>query len=277
MLDEEFLTFLTNTFPYFNEKMVTVPISFQYNLGNQHGAPDKAKEIRKKKLAEEEEKHIMNKQKTTVTDNREGGKQKKKKRPEKKEEELLHDWHKAAHGQMAEQKVFEMLQKRFSNEPCLLVHQFKESDLVRVIQENLDQKRRDAKLKNSNSVSGKDLTESEFQLSKVTNRHYYDFEEQIIRMMDQVIKESFCEDSIPQILDKIREDKPGYDLLTESQRKNYMKNIGDFLNKKFKEGAVYRKGKLQDLILKHFLDLTYPNTEYDLLLFLKVCQFFAIF
>ena len=34
--------------------MVTVPFSFQYKLGNQHGIPSKGKEIRERKLEEED-------------------------------------------------------------------------------------------------------------------------------------------------------------------------------------------------------------------------------
>ena len=88
--------------------------------------------------------------------------------------------------------------------------------------------------------------------------------------METVIKESFFEEDIPQILGKIEKDKPGNELLTDKQKKNYKKNIEEFLKKKFKDGAHYTKCKLMNIILEHFLNLTFPNSEYDLLLFLKV-------
>ena len=89
-------------------------------------------------------------------------------------------------------------------------------------------------------------------------------------MMETVKEDRFCEDNKPSILKKIEEVKPGYDLLTESNKKSYMENIRTFLTKKFKDRAQHSKCKLTDLILEHFLKLTYPNSEYDLLLFLKV-------
>ena len=75
---------------------------------------------------------------------------------------------------------------------------------------------------------------------------------------------------LPKLLKTIQEYKPGYNLQTENNKKNYMKNIENFLSKKFKEG-FHSNDQLKDLILEHFLNLTYPNSEYDLLLFLKVC------
>ena len=55
IIEKEFLRFLKDTFPDYDKKMVTVPISFKYNLGSQHGIPSKAKQIREK-IAEEEKK-----------------------------------------------------------------------------------------------------------------------------------------------------------------------------------------------------------------------------
>ena len=52
---------------------------------------------------------------------------------EKSESDFIHDWEKVATGQSAEQRVYDMLVKKFSNEPCLLVHEFKENDLIKVI------------------------------------------------------------------------------------------------------------------------------------------------
>ena len=215
-------------------------------------------------MAEEQKFEVGSKSKATPTDrdHLKGGKQRKK--AEKTESDQIHSWEKAASGQFAEQTVYDMLQKRFSNEPCLLVHEFKENDLVKVIKENIDKKKKE-------NIKKDDLTEREFQFFKLTNRHFVELEKQINKMMETVKEDRFCEDNKPSILKKIEEVKPGYDLLTESNKKNYMKNIEEFLMKKFKEGAQYTKHKLKDIILEHFLNLTYPNSEYDLLLFLKVC------
>ena len=245
--------------------MVTLPgEGFQYKLpGNQHGIPSKAKEIRFLKIADEKKYSVGSKRKASPTkvDYMKGGKHKKK--AEKTESDFVHTWEKAASGQFAEQRVYDMLVRKFSNEPCLLVHEFKENDLVKVIKENIEMEKRENQ-KN-------DLTQREFQFFKLTNRHFVELEMQINKMMETFIEDRFFEEDIPHILDKIEEDKPGFELLTEKHKKKYMKNIEDFLMKKFKEGSQYTNCKLKDIILEHFLNLTYPNSEYDLLLFLKVC------
>ena len=254
---------MKDTFPNYKEKMVTVPISFQYNLGNQHGIPSKAKEIREAMSEEEKTCQAGSKRKATHSDldYMRAGKQKKK--TEKTESELVHSFEKASSGQEAEQRVYDMLEKRFSNEPCLLVHEFKENDLVKVIKENFDKKKKE-------NIKKDDLTEREFQFFKLTNRHFVELKNKIDKMMETVIEDRFFEEDIPQIVEKIEEDKPGHELLTEKQKKNYKKNIEEFLKKKFKYGAQYTRCKLMDIILEHFLNQTFPNSEYDLLLFLKV-------
>ena len=129
------MAFLRKNFPHYNERMVTVPgVSFQYNLpGNQHGIPNKAKEIRLTKMAVEKKYDVSTSSSNCKAppneDNLKVGKPKKK--AEKIESDLVHDWQKAAAGKLAEQNVHDMLQRKFSNEPCLLVHEFKENDLVK--------------------------------------------------------------------------------------------------------------------------------------------------
>ena len=117
---DEYLTFLKANFPYYNEKMVSIPeISFQFSL-NQHGIPEKAKEIRLK-MEQEHKFKVGSKRKASPpdVDHMRG------------ESELLNIWEQEALGQEAEQKVHDVLQKRFANEPVLLVHGFKENDLVK--------------------------------------------------------------------------------------------------------------------------------------------------
>ena len=124
------MTFLKANFPYYNEKMVSIPgISFKFSL-NQHGIPEKAKEIRLK-IEQEDKIKVASKRKASTPDedHMRGGKQRKK--SEKSEAEHLNIWEQEALGQEAEQKVHDVLQKRFANEPVLLVHCFKENDLVK--------------------------------------------------------------------------------------------------------------------------------------------------
>ena len=253
ILEEEFLTFLKIKFPHYNKKIITVPgEGFRYKLpGNQHGITNKAKEIRHKILKEEKK---IRKQKTNSNVS------------EKTESDFVHIWQRAALGQSAEQRVYDMLVRKFSNQPCLLVHGFKEDDLVKVVKENIDNEKK-------NNLKDNELTlKREFQFFKLTNRHFDLLVKQITKMMETVMEDRFFKESIPCILDKIEENKPGYDLLTDSNKKTYVKKIEDFLKKKLKDGAQCTKDKMNDILLEHFLNLTYPNSEYDLLLFLKVCE-----
>ena len=173
------MTFLRKYFPDYNEKMVTVPgVSFQYKLpGNQHGIPSKAKEIRLTKNAEEEKKYEVESRRESTPSHRGMRGVKPKKKSEKTESDHIHCWEKAASGQFAEQRVYDMLQKMFSNEPCLLVHEFKENDLLKVIKENIDNEKRE---KNN------DLTQKEFQFFNLTNKNFVELEKQIKKMMESV-------------------------------------------------------------------------------------------
>ena len=110
--------------------MVSIPgISFQFSL-NQHGIPEKAKEIRLK-MEEEHKFKVGSKRKASPPDEDHKRGRKQRKKSEKSESEYLNIWEQEALGQEAEQKVHNMLQKRFGNEPVLLVHGFKENDLVK--------------------------------------------------------------------------------------------------------------------------------------------------
>ena len=65
--------------------------------------------------------------------------------------------------------------------------------------------------------------------------------------METVIEDRFFEEDVPKIVHKIEEDKPGHELLTDKQRKNYKKNIEEFLKKKFKDGAQHTKHNLKNI------------------------------
>ena len=105
VLDEELCKFLKSYFPDYNERMVTVPVSFQYK-GVQgvktHGI---------------------------VRDD--GG---RKGDDIGKEEK---DWNKAVSGLRAEQSIFDELQRQFFDEPCLLMNGFSEHNLIKVVKSKL--------------------------------------------------------------------------------------------------------------------------------------------
>ena len=50
------------------------------------------------------------------------------------------DWNKAVSGLRAEQRIFEELQRQFSDQPCLLMNGFNEQDLIKVVKSKLQKK-----------------------------------------------------------------------------------------------------------------------------------------
>ena len=50
------------------------------------------------------------------------------------------DWNKAVSGLRGEQRIFEELQRQFSDQPCLLMNGFSEHDLIKVVRDKLQKK-----------------------------------------------------------------------------------------------------------------------------------------
>ena len=50
------------------------------------------------------------------------------------------EWNKRVSGIRAEQRLFDLLQRLFSDEPCLLINGFNESDLIKVVESNLQKR-----------------------------------------------------------------------------------------------------------------------------------------
>ena len=85
--------------------MVTVPVSFQY------------KDVKTQGIVRDD-----------------GG----RKGPEISKDEK--DWNKAVSGLRAEQRIFDELQRQFSDQPCLLMNGFSEHDLIKVVRDKLQKK-----------------------------------------------------------------------------------------------------------------------------------------
>ena len=98
-LSNEYSKFLKDNFPHFNERMVTVPVSFQYKDLGTHGI---------------------------VSDDR-----------GLKVGETSKEWKKATSGLRAEQKIFDEIQRQFSDQPCLLMNGFTEHNLFKVVKSKL--------------------------------------------------------------------------------------------------------------------------------------------
>ena len=111
-LDDEYCEFLKTNFPLYNERMVTIPVSFQYKGLKTHGI---------------------------VSDDvgRKGG---------EKSKDYERTWIKDASGIRAEQRIFDKIQRHFSDKPCLLVNGFTEHDLIKVVKSKLQQEKKGIQL-----------------------------------------------------------------------------------------------------------------------------------
>ena len=114
-LSNEYSKFLKDNFPHFNERMVSVPVSFQYKDVRTHG----------------------------IVGN-DGG---------RKEVEINKDWIKATSGLRAEQQIFDKIQKQFPNKPCLLMNGFTEHNLLKVIKNKIQQDKNGIQLSDQVFVS----------------------------------------------------------------------------------------------------------------------------
>ena len=118
-LDAAYLEFLTTNYPRYNERIVAVPVSFNYNI-QYHG------------IVEEE------------------GMGEREKSSKKQKE-----WCKAARGLRAEEKIFDKLREQFSEQPCLLLNGFKEQFMLKVIKTKNRKKNKKERMKLINEqVSG---------------------------------------------------------------------------------------------------------------------------
>ena len=50
------------------------------------------------------------------------------------------DWNKAVSGLRAEQRIFDKIQRQFSDEPCLLMNGLREQDIIKVMKSKLQKK-----------------------------------------------------------------------------------------------------------------------------------------
>ena len=92
--------------------MVTIPVSFQYKDVKTHGI---------------------------VSDDvgRKGG---------EKSKDYERTWIKDASGLRAEQRIFDKIQRHFSDKPCLLVNGFTEHDLIKVVKSKLQKEKKGIQL-----------------------------------------------------------------------------------------------------------------------------------
>ena len=113
-LVDEYREFLKTNFPRYNEQMVTIPVSFQYKDLKTHGI---------------------------VSDDvgRKGS---------EKSKDCERTWIKDTSGIRAEQRIFDKIQRHFSDKPCLLMNGFTEHDLIKVVKSMLQKEKKGFQLSN---------------------------------------------------------------------------------------------------------------------------------
>ena len=85
----------------------------------------------------------------------------------------------------------------------------------------------------------------------------------------------FLEGSRQKILDAMKGQEAEQNLITllptEKLRKTFHENIESYMKATLKEKTLSRK-EMEQLLGKKLLEMTYPNSEYDILLFRKVAK-----
>ena len=71
-------------------------------------------------------------------------------------------------------------------------------------------------------------------------------------------------------MESIIHQEPGLSLLSEKNQKNYRKEIQGYLKGKMKNGKTYNRKQMKELLVRFLLKFTNPNSEFDILIFLKV-------
>ena len=73
-----------------------------------------------------------------------------------------------------------------------------------------------------------------------------------------------------EVLKSIADLKPGISLLSEKNQRNYLKQIKGYLEGKMKNGKIFKRKEVKELLVRFLLKSTNPNSEFDILIFLKV-------
>ena len=80
----------------------------------------------------------------------------------------------------------------------------------------------------------------------------------------------FSKQNLDVVCETIKMQEPGKKLLSEKNQKVYHEKIQDYLRGKMKNGKIYNRQELKILCVRFLLEKTNPNSEFDILFFLKV-------
>ena len=80
----------------------------------------------------------------------------------------------------------------------------------------------------------------------------------------------FSKQNLDVVCETIKMQEPGKKLLSEKNQKVYHEKIQDYLRGKMGNGKIYNRHELKILYVRFLLEKTNPNSEFDILFFLKV-------
>ena len=113
----------------------------------------------------------------------------------------------------------------------------------------------------------------ESQFYTATNRHFDEILKQVKLWLEPLDETTFLERSRQKILDAMKGQEPEKKLITllptENLKKQFHENIESYVKATLKEKTLSRK-EMEQLLVRKLLELTNPNSEYDILLFRKV-------
>ena len=104
----------------------------------------------------------------------------------------------------------------------------------------------------------------------LTNSNFSKIEEQISAWLDKMRGEEFAEKNLKDVLKSITHPESGISLISGINQEAHQKAISEYLESKMKNGKIYDRAEMKDLIVRFLLKLTNPNSEFDILTFHKV-------
>ena len=115
----------------------------------------------------------------------------------------------------------------------------------------------------------------ESQFYKATNRHFEEILKQVKLWLEPLDERLFFEGDRQNILDSMKGEEPEKKLITllptENLKKQFHKNIESYVKATQMEKTLSRI-EMEQLLVRKLLEMTNPNSEYDILLFRKVAK-----
>ena len=125
-------------------------------------------------------------------------------------------------------------------------------------------------------ISSVNVSLKESKFYKATNRHFEEIKKLVKLWLEPIDKRMFFERSRQKILDAMKgqesENKLSAFMPTEKLQKTFHEKIEDYMKAKLKE-KTRNRDEWEELLVRKILELTNPNSEYDILLFIKVRKF----